>query len=100
MGLGKDDDVIEALAPDAAQKSLAHRVHERRPHRGAQDASSGALGNAVEGRTELVVPIADDELRTLPEGGRVGARVTPTCTTRFAFTSTTKNAKMGRNQMS
>jgi hypothetical protein len=31
---------------------------------------------------------------------RVGARVTATWTTRLLFTSTTKNAKTGRNQMS
>jgi hypothetical protein len=56
MCLGQDDDVIEALAPDAPEKSLAHGVHERRPPRGAQDASTGAIGNAVEPRSELVVP--------------------------------------------
>ena len=56
MRLGQDDDVIEALAPDAPEKSLAHGVHERRPPRGAQDASTGAIGNAVEPRSELVVP--------------------------------------------
>jgi hypothetical protein len=47
MRLGQDDDVIEALAPDAPQKSLAHRVHERRLHRGAQDASAGAFSGRV-----------------------------------------------------
>src|ERR1019366_10245621 len=38
-------DSAELVLP---QESIAHRVHERRPHRGAQDASTGALGNAVE----------------------------------------------------
>ena len=61
-------DLAELVLP---QESLAHRVHERRPHRGAQDASTGALGNAVECRTEIVIPVADDDLRSLPERRRV-----------------------------
>src|SRR5580658_1062198 len=69
--LGQDDQVVEALAPDAPQKPFAHRVHERRLHRGAQDVNAGAIGDAIEDRTELVVTIANDELRPLPERRRI-----------------------------
>ncbi len=63
--------MIEALAPDTPQKPLAHRIHQRRAHRRAQDANPGALGNAIEVRAELVVSIADDDLRALAERRRV-----------------------------
>ena len=65
--LRKDDCVIKAFAPDAPQKPFAHRIHQRSLHRGAQDANPGALGDAIEDRTELVVAIADNELRPLPK---------------------------------
>ena len=55
MPLGEDDDVIEALAPDAPQESLAHRVHQRRPHGRAHDTGTHARGDAVQDRAELVV---------------------------------------------
>jgi hypothetical protein len=71
MRLGQDDDVIEALAADAPQKSFAHRVHERPTHGRAQDANAGAAGHAVEGLTELVVAVANEELRTLPKRRRI-----------------------------
>jgi hypothetical protein len=69
--LRQDDHVFEALAADAPQRSFTHRVHQRRLHRGAPDANPGAVGNAIEDRTELIIVIADDELRSLPEGRRV-----------------------------
>jgi hypothetical protein len=69
--LGQDDDVIEALPPHASEESLAHRVHERRLDRGAQKANAGASGDAIERRTELVVAVADDEVRSLSERRRV-----------------------------
>ena len=40
--LGQDDQVIEAFAPDAPQKAFAHRIHQRRLHRRAQDAEETA----------------------------------------------------------
>jgi hypothetical protein len=71
MLLGRDEDVIEALAAGTSQESFAHRVHQRRLDRGAQKARTGALGNAVELRTELVIAVADDELRPRSERRRV-----------------------------
>src|ERR1019366_3189322 len=66
MRFREDDDVIEALAADAPQKSLADRVHQRRLHGGAHDTGTGARGDAVEDRTELVVAISDEELWPMP----------------------------------
>jgi hypothetical protein len=106
----QDEQLIEALAPDAPQKPLAHRIHQGCAHRRGQDANPGALGNAIEVSAELIVSIADDDLRPWPKGVAlrsccavhcwVGARVTATCLTRLEFTSTMKNAKIGRKQMS
>jgi len=71
VGLYQDHDVIEAFASDAPEKSFAHRIHQGSLNRGAQDANPGACGDAVEDGPELIVAIADDELRPLPEGRRV-----------------------------
>jgi len=71
VSLSQNDHVIEAFAPDAAQKSLAHRIHQGSLYRCAQNANPGALGDAVEDRAELVVTIANDELRALPERRRI-----------------------------
>jgi hypothetical protein len=77
MLLGQDEDVIEALAADTSQESFAHRVHQRCLDRGAQKARTCALGDAVELRTELVIAVAEDELRPLSEGRRVAQLITP-----------------------
>jgi len=69
--LRQDDHVVEALAADATQEAFAHRIHQGRPDRGVQDARPDARGDAVEDGSELVVAIADDELRRVPEGRRV-----------------------------
>jgi hypothetical protein len=66
--LSEDDNVIEALASDAPQKPLASRIHQRSPHGRLQDSDSSPLGHAIEDHTEPRVPIADDELGTLPNG--------------------------------
>lgn len=71
MPLREDDHVIETLAPDAPQESLAHRVHQRCPHGSAHDTGTRAHGDAVENRAELVVAVADNELRPVPERRRV-----------------------------
>ena len=39
--LAEDDNVIETVAPDAAEKSLANRIHERGSHGGAEHADAG-----------------------------------------------------------
>ena len=69
--LGEDDQAIEALAAHAPEKSLAHGVHERSLNRSAHDASAGALGDTVEYRTELVIPVSDENLRPVAEGRRI-----------------------------
>jgi len=69
----EDDDVIETVAPDAAEKSLANRIHERSSECGPKNAHAGALCGTVEVGAELAVVVADDELgpgaegRSLPE---------------------------------
>jgi hypothetical protein len=74
--LRQDHDVIDAFAPDAPQKSFAHRVDEGRLDGGAQSASTGALGNAVERRTELMVAVAADHAaRSIAHGEGESKRV-------------------------
>jgi hypothetical protein len=63
--------LIQAFASDAPEKSFAHGIHQGSLNRGAQHANPGACGDSVEDSAELVVAIADDELRLLPEGRRV-----------------------------
>lgn len=67
----KDEDVIEALASHAAEEALTDGVDQRGTHRGANDSRASALGNSVELGAELVVTIADDELRSIAESRRV-----------------------------
>ncbi len=52
--LGQNDNVIDALAADASEEPLAHCVHERRLHCGAQNASANTVSDAVE-RSNLSV---------------------------------------------
>ncbi len=61
--LAEDDDVIEALAPDAAEESaLANGIHERSSDCRPKNADGSALCGTVEVGTELPVVVADDEL--------------------------------------
>ncbi len=57
--------------PRTLREIARTRVHERCLNRGANDARPGALCDAVERRTELVVPVSDEEPRPLSEGCRV-----------------------------
>ncbi len=67
MVFAKDDDVIETLATDTSEKSLAHSVHQWGAVRGLHDANASTLCDAIEPRAELVVVIPDDELWTTAE---------------------------------
>jgi hypothetical protein len=58
VSLSQDDHVIEAFAPDALQKSLAHRIHQGSLNRRAQNAHPDALGDAVKDRAEVLRPDA------------------------------------------
>jgi hypothetical protein len=80
---------------------FAHRIHQWRTHSRSQNANPSSFGGPIEDGAELVVAIANNELRSLSEGrcvrscwavhAWVGARVTPTWTTRLVATSTMKN---------
>jgi len=66
--LAEDDDVIEALAPDAAKESFADGVHERSLNGRPKNADTGTGGGAVEVSAELAVVVANDELGSGAEG--------------------------------
>jgi len=65
--LSENDQVIEALLSDAPQISLYHRIHQWRPYRRPNNADASSLRHSVKVSPELVIPIADDELRSLTE---------------------------------
>jgi hypothetical protein len=69
--LAEDEDVIEALAADAAQEALADRVRSWSSDGSAEDACPVCGGHPVEERTELAVAIPKEEPRTLSVGRRV-----------------------------
>src|ERR1039457_5809814 len=58
-----DDHMVEDLSPCAADKSLSDGVHVGGSHRGLDPPDSHALGYTVERRAELVVAIAQQDLR-------------------------------------
>ena len=60
--LAQDYDVIETVAPDAPEKSLANRIHERSLDRRPKNVDAGTGRGTVEVGAELVVVVADDEL--------------------------------------
>ncbi len=62
MVFAKDDDVIETLATDTSEKSLAHSVHQWGAVRGLHDANASTLCDAIEPRAELVVVNSDHAL--------------------------------------
>ncbi len=67
MALSEDDDVIEALAADAAEEAFTGGVHKRRAFGGLQNANARAFGDAVKLAAELGVAITDDELGAFAE---------------------------------
>jgi hypothetical protein len=66
--LAEDHDVIETVAPDAAEKSLANRIHERSLDRRPKNVDAGTGRGATEIGAELAVVVADDELGSSAEG--------------------------------
>ncbi len=63
MGLPQHQDVIQALAPDAAEEALAGRVRPRCPDGGAQHRDLAAGRDASERRPVFAVVVADEEAR-------------------------------------
>ncbi len=60
--LAQDDEMIETLAPVAAEEALAGGVHQRRSHCRFQEADTRSSCDAVEVRAKLGGAIANDEL--------------------------------------
>jgi hypothetical protein len=63
--------VVQTFSPDAAQEAFAHAVRAGRSNGRLEHSRADALGGAVEVRTELIIPIANDEARPDAEGRRV-----------------------------
>src|SRR5450631_708174 len=68
MPFAENNNVVEALAPDAAEKPLANRIHERSLDRRSSNADTGALCGTVKVGAELVIVVANDELGPDAEG--------------------------------
>ena len=109
--LAEDQDVIQVLAPHAAEEPLAHGVGPRCAMGRVQNRDVAGFGNALERLPTLAVIVPDEESRPLPKRrgfpescwatqASVGWRVAPTCTTRRVASSTTKNANSGRKRRS
>jgi hypothetical protein len=63
----KNDDVIQTLAPYAANESFTNGINQGRPNRRTQYFHPCSFRNAIELSPELVVVIANDELGSLTE---------------------------------
>jgi hypothetical protein len=64
----EDNNVVETLAPDAAEKPLAKRIHERSLNCRPKNVDAGTGRGATEIGAELAVVVADDELGPDAEG--------------------------------
>src|SRR5713101_8941317 len=62
--LAKNDQPVEALATYGPQKAFADGIHKRGLHRRAHDPDAGALRCTIELPGELVVVIANQDLRS------------------------------------
>ncbi len=69
--IAEQQDVIEDLASDAADEALGHGVHVGGPDGDLDDPDSGSLRDVVEGRSELVVAVAQEHLRRFPIHGGI-----------------------------
>ena len=61
MALAQDEDVIQALAPDAPMKALNQRIRTRCLHGRAYDLDPARLGDPCERRSELGIVVPDQE---------------------------------------
>ncbi len=71
--------MIKGFAPDAPDEPFAHRIHQWRTHSRSKNANPSAFGSPIEGGAELVVAIADKELRPLSEGRCVSQLLDSPC---------------------
>lgn len=67
----EDENVVEHLTPEGPSESLRDSVHIGRPDRRLDDANAGTFRCTIEGPTELVVAIPDQELRRAAVHGGV-----------------------------
>src|SRR5258708_31289876 len=61
----ENEEVIEALSPNTAQKAFADRIGSLRPIGGFQDLNASCCCNARETGSKLAIMIADEILRSL-----------------------------------
>ena len=66
--LVQDQNVVQAFATNASEKSLTHRVHIRSAHGCLHDSHPDALRYAIELSTEFPVTVANDHVGTFTEG--------------------------------
>src|SRR5450755_1598565 len=67
VALAQDDHVIETFTPHATEEALACGIHVWRAHRSLDAPRPEGSSSAVEVDAELVVPIANNETRSLAE---------------------------------
>jgi hypothetical protein len=60
-----EDNQVHRAAP---QKPFADKIHQRLPHRCAQNENPDALGDPIENRTELVALITNENRGPCPNG--------------------------------
>jgi hypothetical protein len=75
VGLAGDQDVIESLAPGAADDPLAVGVHPRRPRGTLDQVHIFGLEDGVEGLAVLVVTVAQQEAQGLYACAEVGGEI-------------------------
>ena len=110
VALAKDQDVIEALAAEAAEEPLTDRVQVRRLRRDGDHIDTRGDGGVGEAAPELAIVIPNQESRgrivrrglseLLGHPGVGRKTVTLTCMTSRVPWLTIKKAKIGRNQAS
>ncbi len=71
VAFSEDQEMIEALPPDAPEEALADGVGPRRARRRAQDPDAADRGYPSKIGPELAVVIADQEARRPPVGCRL-----------------------------
>lgn len=69
--LSRDEEMVKALAPGAADEPLAQRIGLRCSNRGAHHANPDPFGDSGEEATKLAIPIPKEELGAMPVGCRV-----------------------------
>ena len=82
--LTEDNDVVQTLPADTAQKALTGRVHERSADSRLENVDSRALGDAIEFRPKFGVAVADDELGPFTKGCDLAEPLGSPCLAGFA----------------